>query len=109
MFADPLQGTAWERSYGSAMMVPPAVRVGMWSRVLDNDDVLARMRVRTLVVQGRADRIVRESAATHIAATVPGAKLLLYQGVGHAVQLDASRKFNGDLAAFVRAASPNHW
>jgi pimeloyl-ACP methyl ester carboxylesterase len=103
MFANPLHGAAWERAYGSAMMVPPAVRVGMWSRVLDNDDVLARMRVPTLVVQGGADRIVRGSAAAHIAATVPGAKLLVYPGVGHAVQLDAAERFNRDLEAFVCA------
>ncbi len=71
--------------------------------MLDNDDVLARIRVPTLVIQGDADRIVRVSAANHIAATVPGAKLLVYAGVGHAVQFDATERFGRDLAAFVRA------
>ena len=108
MFANPFRGPAWERSYGTAMMVPPAVRVGMWSRVLDNDDVLARMRVPTLVVQGSADRIVRGCAAAHIAATVPGAKLIVYPGVGHAVQLDAPERLNRDVAIFVRAPRRNH-
>jgi pimeloyl-ACP methyl ester carboxylesterase len=44
------------------------------------------------------------AAATHIAATVPRAKLVVYEGVGHAVQLDASQRFGRDLAAFVRGA-----
>lgn len=107
MFASPLRGTPWERSYGSAMMVPSAVRAAMWNRVLDNDDVLARIRVPTLVVQGDADRLVRVSAARHIAATVPGAKLLVYTGVGHAVQFDATERFGRDLAEFVRASGRN--
>jgi non-heme chloroperoxidase len=103
LFANPLRDPLWERSYGSAMMVPPAVRAAMFNRILDNDDVLARIRVPTLVIQGDADRIVRVSAATHIVATVPAAKLLVYEGVGHAVQLDAPQRFDRDLAEFVRA------
>jgi pimeloyl-ACP methyl ester carboxylesterase len=107
MFAHPLQGTLWEHAFGSAMMVPPSVRLAMFSRVLDNDDVLAHIRVPTLVVQGGADQIVRMTAATHIAATVPGAKLVVYDGVGHGVQFDAPLRFNRDLAEFVQAARRN--
>jgi pimeloyl-ACP methyl ester carboxylesterase len=107
MFANPLRGTPWERSYGSAMMVPSAVRVAMWNRLLDNDDVLAHIRVPTLVIQGAADRLVRVTAAKHIAATVPGAKLLVYDGVGHAVQFDATERFGRDLAEFTRATRRN--
>ncbi len=107
MFANPLRDVPWERSYGSAMMVPSAVRAAMWNRLLDNDDVLARIRVPTLVIQGDADRLVRVSAANHIAATIPGAKLLVYAGVGHAVQFDATERFGRDLAEFVRATGRN--
>jgi pimeloyl-ACP methyl ester carboxylesterase len=63
--------------------------------------------VPTIVIQGAADRLVRVSAATHIAATVPGAKLVVYDGVGHAVQFDASQRFGRDLAEFVHAARRN--
>jgi pimeloyl-ACP methyl ester carboxylesterase len=84
-------------------MVPPAVRAAMFSRVLDNDDVLARSRVPTLVIHGTADRIVRVSAARHTARTVPNAKLLLYDGVGHAPHLEVHERMSRDLAEFVRA------
>jgi pimeloyl-ACP methyl ester carboxylesterase len=104
MFGDRLRGTQRERAFGTAMMVPPAVRAAMFDRVLDNDDVLARILVPTLVVHGDADRIVRVSAASHTAATVPGARLLVYGGVGHAVQFDAPQRFGRDLAEFVRFA-----
>ena len=107
MFGDRLSGTLRERAYGSAMMVPPAVRAAMFNRLLDNDDVLTRIRVPTLVLHGDADRIVRVSAAIHTAATVPGAKLLVYDGVGHAVQVDAPQRFGRDLSEFVRATRRN--
>jgi non-heme chloroperoxidase len=93
----------WENAFGSAMMVPPEVRVGMWSRVLDNDDVLASIRVPTIVVHGAADRITKLKAAEHIATTVPGAKLLVYRGVGHAPHLEVAARFNHDLEQFVRS------
>jgi non-heme chloroperoxidase len=93
----------WEIAFGSAMMVPPEVRLGMFSRVLENDDVLSRIRVQTLVVHGATDRIVKVSSAQHTAKTVPGAKLLVYDDAGHAPHLDDPIRFNRDLAQFVRS------
>ena len=104
MFGNPLKGDLWENSYGSAMMVPPEVRLAMFSRTLDNDDVLARIGVPALVIQGGADRIVKVSAARHIARTVPLAELHVYDGVSHAPQFEAPNRLNRDLAEFVRAA-----
>jgi non-heme chloroperoxidase len=103
MFANPLRDTAWEIAYGSAMMVPPEVRAAMFNRVLDNDDVLASIRVPALAIHGTSDRIVRVSAARHTAKTVPNAKLLLYDGVGHSPHMEVPERLNGDLAQFVRA------
>ena len=102
MFANPLNGVAWEIAYGSAMMVPPEVRLAMFSRVLDNDDVLARIRVPTLAIHGTRDRIVRVSASRHTVRTVPKAKLLLYDGVGHAAHLEIPERLGRDLAEFIR-------
>ena len=93
----------WEIAFGSAMMVPPQIRMAMFSRVLDNDDVLASIRVPTLVVHGRNDRVVKLSAAQHTAKMVPGATLLVYPGVGHAPHLEVATRFNRDLAEFVRS------
>ncbi|CAN5621427.1 hypothetical protein BH23GEM9_BH23GEM9_26790 [soil metagenome] len=95
----------WLTAYGSAMMVGPEVRQAMFGRVLENDDVLARIRVPTLVVHGADDRIVLKTAAEHTARTVPGARLLVYDGVGHAPHYQAADRFNRDLAEFVRRAS----
>ena len=78
----------WEVAFGSAMMVAPQIRVAMFSRLLDNDAVLASIRVPTLVVHGRNDRIVKVSAAQHTANMIQHATLLVYPGVGHAPMLD---------------------
>ena len=102
MFAGP-RPEEWEIAFGSAMMVPPAIRLAMFSRLLDNDDVLRGVRLPTLVVHGSRDRIVRVSSAEHTARTVPGAKLLVYEGIGHAPSLDAPARFNRDIAEFVRS------
>ena len=93
----------WEIAFGSAMMVPPPIRLAMFSRLLDNDDVLASIRVPTLVVHGNNDRIVKLSAAQHTAKMVPRAKLLVYPGVGHAPHLEIATRFNRDLTEFVRS------
>jgi non-heme chloroperoxidase len=95
---------SWTRAFGTAMTVPQPIRLAMFSRVLDNDDVLARIRVPTLVVHGMSDRVVRPAAGEHTAATVPGATLRRYDQAGHAPHIDQPERFNRDLAAFVRSA-----
>src|SRR5690606_5095102 len=102
MFGDPLQGAAGAVAFGSTMMVPPEVRLAMFSRLLDNDGVLAGIGVPALVVHGERDRVVRVESSEHIARKVPGAKLLVYDRVGHAAQITAAARLNRDLAAFVR-------
>jgi non-heme chloroperoxidase len=104
LFMDP-GSDGWFTAYGSGMMVAPEVRQAMFGRVLENDDVLARVRVPTLVVHGGDDRIVLKTAAEHTARTVPGARLLVYDGVGHAPHYQAADQFNRDLAEFVRRVS----
>lgn len=105
MFAGSLDDAAWETAYGSAMMVPPEVRSAMFSRVLDNDDVLRRIQVPTLVIHGSGDRIVRPRASEHVAGTVKRGTLLVYRGVGHAPFLEAGERFDRDLAEFVGSVS----
>jgi non-heme chloroperoxidase len=87
------------------MMVPPKVRANMGGRTLSMDDTLKALKLPVLVTQGAADRLVLLAASKHTAATIPGAKLSVYDGVGHAPFWEDTARFNGELAAFVRAAS----
>ena len=86
------------------MMVPPKVRANMGGRTLSMDDTLKALKLPVLVTHGAADKLVLPAAGKHTADTIPGAKLSLYDGIGHAPFWEDTTRFNADLAAFVRAA-----
>jgi pimeloyl-ACP methyl ester carboxylesterase len=87
------------------MMVPPKVRANMGGRTLSMDETLKALKLPVLVTQGAADRLVLPAAAKHTAQTIPGAKLSIHDGIGHAPFWEDTARFNAELAAFVRAAN----
>ena len=87
------------------MMVPPKVRANMAGRTLNIDDILAALKLPVLVTQGAADRLALPAAAKYTAAKISGARLSLYDGIGHAPFWEDAARFNAELAAFVRAAN----
>lgn len=97
----PLSDEARDIAFGSAMMVPPAVRRGLFGRELDNADVFADVDSPALIAHGRQDRIVRLSTAQEMAELIPNAELRVYDDSGHAPFLEVAEQFNPDLAAFV--------
>lgn len=100
----PLGDDAFDIAFATAMMVPPEVGRGLFSRKLDNSELFAGIDTPTLVVHGGEDRIVRVGTARRMAETVPEAELLVYEGLGHAPFLEDPERFNRDLAQFVRVA-----
>ena len=86
------------------MMVPPKVRANMGGRTLSMDDTLKALKLPVLVTQGAADRLVLPAAAKHTAETIPGAKLSIHDGIGHAPFFEDAPRFNAELTAFVRSA-----
>ena len=86
------------------MMVPPKVRANMGGRTLNIDDILVALKLPVLVTQGAQDRLVLPAAAKYSAEKIPGAKLSIYDGIGHAPFWEDATRFNAELAAFVRAA-----
>ena len=68
------------------------------------DEILRGLKLPVLVTHGVADKLILLAAAKHTAATIPGAKLSTYDGVGHAPFWEDTARFNAELAAFVRTA-----
>lgn len=99
-FAAPLPQPLFELLFGVNMLVPPQVRAALFDRASDYETVLSRLDIPVLVVQGALDDVVAPAMAHHIAALVPGARLDLYDGVGHAPFLEAADRFNTTLAGF---------
>lgn len=99
-FAAPIPQPLFELMFGVNMMVPPQIRAALFDRATDYEALLRGLDVPVLVVQGALDEVVAPAMAEHIAAVVPGARLDLYEGVGHAPFIEAPERFNAALAAF---------
>ena len=82
---------------GYNLSTPPHVRQAMFSRSLDNDDILPTLRKPLLITQGADDKIVRVRAAEEIRSAVPHATLVLMEGVGHAAFREEPERFNARL------------
>lgn len=80
--------------------VPTYVRQGLFSRGLDNDDVLARLRKPVLVTHGARDAIVNPAVVEQHRAAMRHAQVDVVPGAGHAVFWDDATAFNERLNAF---------
>jgi pimeloyl-ACP methyl ester carboxylesterase len=67
----------------------------------DLRDVLPRVAVPTLLLYGDQDVRAPASVADDIHAAIPGSKLVLIPGAGHACNIDAPERFNTELRAFL--------
>ena len=87
------------------MMVPPKVRAGLGGRPLDATEMMSKLKLPVLVTHGAEDRNAKLDVAQYTASVIPGAKLSVYEGVGHSPFYEDAPRFNTELAAFVRAAA----
>jgi pimeloyl-ACP methyl ester carboxylesterase len=94
----------YEAKLAFNMMVPPKVRLALGNRPLQVDDMLRGLKLPVLVTHGAEDKNSKLIAAEYTAKTIPGAKLSVYQGVGHSPFFEAAPRFNAELAEFVRSA-----
>jgi pimeloyl-ACP methyl ester carboxylesterase len=67
----------------------------------DVADRLGEIAAPTLVIHGEDDPLVRVENGRHLAANIPGAALIVYEGVGHIPEVECSEQFNADLLAFL--------
>jgi non-heme chloroperoxidase len=86
------------------MMVPPKVRLGLSNRPLEVDDMLRSLKLPVLVTHGAEDKNTNLIAAEYTAKMISGAKLSVYQGIGHSPFFEDAGRFNTELPAFVRSA-----
>jgi len=86
------------------MLVPPGIRGAHLGRPASDGGILAKLDVPVLVTQGSEDKLVLRGLGELTAAVVPGARLSLYDGIGHAPFAEDTARFNRELAEFARAA-----
>jgi pimeloyl-ACP methyl ester carboxylesterase len=90
---------------GFNMMVPPKVRDALGGRPLDATENMSKLKIPVLVTHGAEDRNSKLGNAQYTASVIPGAKLSVYEGVGHSPFYEDAPRFNTELAAFVRGAN----
>ena len=83
-----------------ALRVPAQVRGALFRRDVTSADVLAAVTVPTLVIHGDADAVVDIDAGRFTAETVPGARLRVFEGVGHLPFLERQAQFDEALGEF---------
>ena len=86
------------------MMVPPKVRAGLGNRPLDATEVMSKLKLPVLVTHGAEDRNSKLGNSEYTAKVIPGARLSVYDGIGHSPFYEDAARFNTELAGFVRAA-----
>jgi len=85
---------------GYNLSVQPSVRQAMFSRTIDNDDLLPTVRKPVLITHGAADAIVKVDVVAEHQRLLPNVEIQIMAGAGHAPFRDDPSAFNRRLAAF---------
>jgi len=85
---------------GYNLSVPPFVRKALFSRRLDNDDLLRKIRKPVLITHGVDDAVVKPAAVEQHRTHMPHAQVHMMAKVGHAPFWDDTPSFNRRLSAF---------
>lgn len=86
------------------MVVPPPVRKLVMGRSPLTGELLPTIDVPVLLSYGAKDQLILPAMGEYGAKHIPGAKLSLYENIGHAPFHEDAARFNSELAAFVRGA-----
>jgi len=78
-----------------------AISAGRGDRTEATSELLAGITAPTLVLHGESDNLIPAAHGEKFAAAIPGAKLILYPGVGHLPQEEIADLSAGDLRAFL--------
>jgi pimeloyl-ACP methyl ester carboxylesterase len=97
-------GDEMDLTFAYTMLAPPKVRAAVMDRSRNEGEILPQLQVPVLVTHGAMDRIIARAASEYTALTVPGARLSLYEGIGHSPFFEDAPRFNAELAEFVRGA-----
>ena len=87
-----------------AMDLRPAGLRAMSNAFADADlrDVLPEINVPTLLIHGDLDQRSPLSVGEDLHARIPGSKLVVFQGIGHVVNLEAPERFSDEVRSFLR-------
>lgn len=86
---------------GFNVSVPPFVREGMFSRQVDNDDLLRKIQKPVLITHGSDDAVVKWNVVDQHSSLIAHSQAQIIANAGHAPFWDDAAAFNRNLRAFV--------
>jgi pimeloyl-ACP methyl ester carboxylesterase len=100
--AQPVPPAFFETAVRETLKVPARVWQAVFGRFLAEDvsAELAAIAAPTLIVWGDRDALCAAEEQATLAATIPGAELLVYRDTGHAVHWERPERFAADLLAW---------
>ncbi len=105
--AKPPSAEDLETALAYNMMVPPHVRLGLFSREVHFAEVLKNVTVPTLITHGTLDNVVLPGMADIYAAAIPSATKSIYEDIGHAPFMEDPDRFNQELGELARQVGNN--
>lgn len=103
-FVRPLSDEEFYLTLGYNVSVPAHVRQGLFTRSLDNDDLLARIRKPVLITHGDADAVVGVEVIGRQMTRISHAQMDVMKNGGHACFRDEPAAYNQRLRKFVEAS-----
>ena len=88
---------------GSALPAPQPVVLQQMRACAEHDthERLGQISLPTLVIHGDADPLVPIENGRFLAEHISGARLIVYERVGHIPEVEVDERFNADLLAFL--------
>jgi pimeloyl-ACP methyl ester carboxylesterase len=104
----PVPGPFFERVVAESLKLPARVwrAVAEGFCVFDDSGRLGRIAAPTLLLWGEADAYFPRAEQEHVAAAIPGARLVVYPDTGHAPNWERPERVAADLEAFVGGTPP---
>ena len=88
---------------GYSSWVPPYVRRALFSRSIDNDDLLPKIRTPVLITHGVNDAIVKPTVIDQQMSRIAHAKIRMIADAGHACFWEAAATYNRFLQEFIES------
>ena len=79
---------------------------GRAGRTPATPELMAKINVPTLVMHGDTDNLIPVESGRRFAETIPGAKLIIYEKVGHVPQEEIPERSAADLDAWIKSLPP---
>lgn len=97
----------WELNRYPGNRAATAARFAQYANRDRNVAGLSQLRVPTLILWGAEDKLIPVSGADWFAARIPGAKKIVYPGIGHIPMEETPDRSAADLDAFLSSPFPS--